>query len=234
MVAMLSVLMAAQGFTGIEPLFSDTPDPQWIESLGNDWQIFNLYFKPYAACRWAQPAVAGALKLARKNCLKPQQIKNIQVNTFEAAVCLPNKHPRDTEEAQYSLAFPIAAALLDGEVGPAQVLPPHLHDPDLLDLMDKISAQTVPAYEAEFPAKATCEVIIETTAGEILRSGRMEALWEPPDTLPSDSDLGSKFLWLTSPVLGKIKARRLMENIWTADRWPSLDPIFDGCIAIAD
>ena len=103
-----------------------------MENLGQRWEILNLYFKPYAACRWAQPAVAGALKITREHHLTPDQIRRIRVRTFEAATRLPNGHPRNTEEAQYSLAFPVAAALLDGEVGPIQVLPPRLHDPDLL------------------------------------------------------------------------------------------------------
>jgi hypothetical protein len=82
--------------------------------------------------------------------------------------------------------FPVAAALLDGEVGPDQVLPPRLHDPELLSLLDRVSTEIDPEFEAEFPAKAPAEVIVETTAGAVYRSGRIEALWEPPDSLPSD------------------------------------------------
>ena len=165
MVAVLSALMARDGFTGVCPLFDDVPDPSLVKRLGQDWEILNLYFKPYAACRWGQPAVAGALKLVRKHRLTADQIQRIRVRTFEAATRLPNGHPRDTEEAQYHLAFPVAAALLDGEVGPAQVLPPRLHDPGLLSLLDRVSTEVAPEFEAEFPAKAPAEVVVETTAG---------------------------------------------------------------------
>jgi 2-methylcitrate dehydratase PrpD len=229
MVAVLSTLMARDGFTGICPLFDDAVDTSLIESLGEKWEILNLYFKPYAACRWGQPAAAGALKIIREKQLTPDRIQHIRVRTFEAATRLPNHHPRDTEEAQYNLAFPVAAALLDGEVGPRQVLPPRLHDDDLLDLLDKVSTEVAPEFEAEFPAKAPAEVIVETTAGEIYKSGRIEALWEPPETLPSDDDLESKFLWLTGPILGKNKASQLMTQIWSADRWTTIDPIVSGC-----
>jgi hypothetical protein len=64
---------------------------------------------------WPAPS-----KSSGNNHLTPDQIRHIRVRTFEAATRLPNGHPRDTEEAQYSLAFPVAAALLDGEVGPAR------------------------------------------------------------------------------------------------------------------
>jgi len=229
MVAVLSALMARDGFTGIRPLFDDAPDRSWVENLGQQWEILNLYFKPYAACRWGQPAVAGALKIVRDHDLKPDQIRRIGVRTFEAATRLPNGHPRNTEAAQYSLAFPVAAALLDGEVGPAQVLPPRLHDPLLLALLDRVSTEIAPEFEAEFPAKTPAEVIVETTTGESFRSGRIEALWEPPDSLPSDAELEAKFSWLTGPVIGKVGAQRLVEQIWSADQWTSIDPIFDGC-----
>ena len=232
MVAVLSAIMARDGFTGIRPLFDDAPDRAWVENLGRQWEILNLYFKPYAACRWGQPAVAGALNIVRDNHLTPDQIRHIRVRTFEAATRLPHGHPRNTEEAQYSLAFPVAAALMDGEVGPGQVLPPRLHDPSQLALLDKVSTEVAPEFEAEFPAKAPAEVVVETTTGEIYRSGRIEALWEPPHTLPSDGDLEAKFLWLTGPIIGKLKANHLIEKIWSADQWTSIDPIITGCRAV--
>ncbi len=232
MVAVLSAIMARDGFTGIRPLFDDAPDRAWVENLGRQWEILNLYFKPYAACRWGQPAVAGALNIVRDNHLTPDQIRHIRVRTFEAATRLPHGHPRNTEEAQYSLAFSVAAALMDGEVGPGQVLPPRLHDPDLLSMLDRVSTEVAPEFETEFPAKAPAEVVVETTTGEIYRSGRIEALWEPPHTLPSDGDLEAKFIWLTGPIIGKLKTNDLIEKIWSADQWTSIDPIITGCRSV--
>jgi 2-methylcitrate dehydratase PrpD len=128
MVAMLSVLVAVEGFRGIEPLFADTPDREWIEDLGHNWQIMHLYFKPYAACRWAQPAIAAALALKTRHTVDPDAICEIRVRTFAAACALSTAAPGDTEQAQYNMAFPIAAALLHGMVGPSQVLPPAIFD----------------------------------------------------------------------------------------------------------
>lgn len=45
MVGVMSAIMARDGFTGITPLFDDTPDPDWVENLGHSWEILNLYFK---------------------------------------------------------------------------------------------------------------------------------------------------------------------------------------------
>ncbi len=209
MTAVLSVLMARKGFTGIIPIFEETPDPEWIQGLGKRYEILNLYFKPYAACRWAQPAVDGALKILRGHRIGPEAVKEIQVHTFEAAARLSRDYPGNTEEAQYNMAFPIAAALIDGEVGPAQVLPPRLFDRDIQRLMDRVSVVPVDAFEAAFPAKALAEVVITTVDGASLASGVMAAGWEPPDTLPSDAELTAKFKWLVTPVLGPDRTQAL-------------------------
>jgi len=47
MVAMMSTIMADKGFTGIDPIFNDSPKEGWIKSLGRSYEIMNLYLKPY-------------------------------------------------------------------------------------------------------------------------------------------------------------------------------------------
>jgi len=94
-----------------------------------------------------------------------------------------------------------------------------------LPLMARVVMEADPEMEREFPAKAPAQVILETVPGEIFRSGRMEALWEPPDTLPSDPELEAKFQWLVGPVLGEDQTRRLTELIWQADQLASIDTL---------
>ncbi len=230
MVAVLSVLMSREGFTGINPLFDDTPNRKWIENLGKHYEIMNLYFKPYAACRWAHPAVYGALKLCREHEIGPEEISRIQVRTFQGAKELSRQPPADTEEAQYNMAFPVAAALVEGEVGPRQVLPPGIYDRRILDLAQKVEAETEPQFEAVFPAKACAEVIILTTNGKRLSSGRVEAQWEPPDTLPTDAELEDKFVWLVEPVLGEDRTRQLLTTVWNFESIDNLGEFISSCI----
>jgi 2-methylcitrate dehydratase PrpD len=214
MTGLASVFMAQRGFTGVEPLFSETPEKEWVTGLGRQYEILNLYFKPYAACRWAQPAVAGCLKLVRENRLKPADLVRVKVRTFKAAASLTRQPPANTEEAQYNLAFPVAAALIDGAVGPAQVLPPRLFDADILDLAGRLEVEVTQEFEDRFPAKAIAAVEITTRDGKRYDSGAVEARWEPPDTLPSDSELKEKFIWLAGPVLGQHQSQELFRLIW--------------------
>jgi 2-methylcitrate dehydratase PrpD len=218
MVAMSSTLLARDGFTGIEPLFNDTPRSEWISDLGNRYEMLNLYFKPYAACRWAQAPIAGALKLLGEHRLSIEDMHSIHVRTFAAAAELSRAHPMNTEEAQYNLAYPVAAALIDGEVGPCQVLPPRIHDRSILELADRVTVEVDEEHERAFPGKARAEVVIQTTDGKTFTSGTVEANWEPPDSLPTDEELQRKFLWLVEPVLGHQKTRDLAALLWQFDK----------------
>ena len=191
--------------------------------------MLNLYFKPYAACRWAQAPIEGALKLLRTHRLSIEEMHSIHVRTFAAAVELSRAHPRDTEEAQYNLAYPVAAALIDGEVGPRQVLPPRIHDRSILDLADRVTVEVDDEHERAFPAKARAEVIIQTRDGRTLTSGTVEANWEPPDSLPTDEELQRKFRWLVEPVLGVQKARDLASLIWQFEKVPASHILVASC-----
>jgi 2-methylcitrate dehydratase PrpD len=229
MVGVLSACMAREGFTGVRPLFDDTPDPARVSNLGETWEILNLYFKPYAACRWGQPAVSGVLSIMKNHSLDPDQIDKIHVKTFSAAVRLPNHPPKTTEDAQYNLAFPIAAAILDGEVGPAQVLPPRLYDKQLLRLLNRVSTEVAPQYDAVFPQQTLAEVTISLKDGRRFDSGPVEALWEPPDRLPGDGELEQKFLWLARPVIGEDNAVAAVNLIWNFEHCPSIRPLLERC-----
>ena len=227
MVAMMSAMMADKGFTGIDPIFNDSPEAEWISSLGSTFEIMNLYFKPYCACRWAQPGVDGALKIMAENSLNPEDIKQIKVFTFQESAALSTNYPQNTEEAQYNIAFPIAAVLLDGEVGPAQVLAPKIFEKDILQMMDRIQITAQDRFQKEFPAKAESEVEIMTTKKAVFSSGVMSARWDTHSTLPTDLELENKFLWLVSPVIGKTKAESLVSLIRNFDREETLDELFN-------
>jgi 2-methylcitrate dehydratase PrpD len=218
MTGLASVFLARRGFTGVEPLFSEPPEKEWVESLGRRYEILNLYFKPYAACRWAQPAVDGCLKLMRGNGLQPADIARVKVCTFASAAALTRQPPANTEEAQYNLAFPVAAALIDGAVGPVQVLPPRIFDRDILDLATRLEVEVAQEFEDRFPAKAIAAVEITTRDGKRYESGAVEARWEPPDTLPSDDELQEKFIGLAAPVLGRQRAAELSQLVWQFEK----------------
>ncbi len=114
MVGLASAELAARDFTGIPSLFDTTDGANLpLDDLGREWLIMRLYFKPHACCRWAQSAVDGARVAARQLGVAYADIACVRVHTFEAALHLRNAAPRSTEEAQFSLPWPVACALIE-------------------------------------------------------------------------------------------------------------------------
>ena len=234
MVGMASALMARDGFSGVRSLFDDAPDARWIDSLGHEYEIGNLYFKPYACCRWAQPAIAGALQLVERFHVEPARIEHIFVRTFEAATSLSRRHPRNTEEAQYNLSYPVAAALVDGELGARQVLPPRISDARLLALADRVEATVSARYEAAFPGLAMADVEIVTSDGDSYVAENVEAPWQPPAAPPTDRELETKSRRLVGPLLGEQRTGDLVDMIWRFDQIDDVGVLIRLCAVDAD
>jgi len=123
--------------------------------------------------------------------------------------------------------------VIDGEVGPRQVLPPRLTDPALLALADRVEPVVEPRYEAEFPAKAYAHVEVCTRDGRRLVSGTQEARWQPPAAPPTDAELQTKFRWLVEPVLGAARAGQIVEQVAGLHRAGDAGDLIATCVVRA-
>lgn len=207
-------LLAAGGFTGAPAITVEGADvAAYWSDLGSHWRILETYFKPFAVCYWAQPAIAAALSLLKEYQLDAQEISRIRVHTFYQATRLTCRQPKTTEEAQYSLPFPLAAVLFHGKLGVQELIGENLHDPAILRLSAAVDLVDDPALSAQFPAHRFARVEIETRAGKIFHSEETEALWEPSHP-PTDQELLTKFRWLAGTRLST-PARQVLESmIW--------------------
>ena len=214
MAGVSAALLAREGFTGAPAatVEGDKTAAVWSD-LGRRWRILEQYFKRHAVCRWAQPAVAGALTLFKEHDLAPGTIRRIRVVTFHEAARLATRHPQTTEEAQYSLPFPVAAALAYGRLGPAELSGDALRDEAILALAGRVELVEEAAYNDRFPATRVARVEIETVGGDVLDSGEVQPEWEGDQT-PSDEALRAKFQWLAEPVLGVERAQALEKSAW--------------------
>lgn len=207
-------LLAASGFTGAPALTVEGADvaDYWAD-LGERWLITEQYFKPHAVCRWAQPAMTAALALQQRHHLEPESIRHIRVSTFHEAVRLACRRPVTTEEAQYSLPFPVAAALVYGHLGPRELSGAALGDPRVLRLAEEMELVEVAELSGRFPAERLARVEIETAAGQWLDSGLVEAAWGA-DTPPTDEALRQKFRWLAGTMLPEARTAELETAVW--------------------
>jgi 2-methylcitrate dehydratase PrpD len=225
MVGIASGQLAARGFTGIPTLFdAGRYGARLTRSLGEEYLILDLYFKPYACCRWAQPAIEGALSAARRIGATATDVARVRVHTFEAATRLRSASPRTTEEAQFSLPWPIACALIDGAVGPEQVIEEGLDDPARRKLAARVEVVADAELEEAFPEQALAWVEVETTEGRRARS-EISAARGDVGTPLRDEELAEKFRGLADPVLGSDRTNRLASAIRGLPDSPNLDEI---------
>jgi 2-methylcitrate dehydratase PrpD len=205
--------LAADGFTGAPALTVERPEVAHVwNDLGTRWRIMEQYFKAYPVCRWAQPAIEAALSLQRKHKVPADQIASVEVHTFHEGSRLATRTPTSTDEAQYSLPFPVAAALIRGRVGAAEVTGAALDDPAILQMSQAVVLQEDAEYNARFPAERWAHVSFTLKDGRQLTSAPAIARGNPENPL-SDAELREKYDLLTEPVLGVERAARIRELV---------------------
>jgi len=210
-----AALLARDGFTGAPAITIDRADvlPFWSD-LGTRWRIREQYFKAYPVCRWAQPAVEAVLALQRTHRFAAEDVATLSVESFREAVALGSECAiaANTEEAQYSLKFPIAAALVFGDVGPAEVSAPKLADPRVERLQQLMALREDADFSRRFPAERWARVRVTLADGRSLVSEPARARGNPENPL-ADDELRRKFLAYAEPVLGAARTTRIEQAV---------------------
>jgi len=227
MVGTSAALLAGQGYTASPSLLGEREFRQAMSSLGEEYTILKLYFKPYPCCRWAQPSIEAVLRLKNEHRLQAEAIIRITIHTFPEAAALSREPPLDLEQAEYNICYPVAAAAALGDFDPTHLAQASFHNPQVLAMMDRIDVVIDPDIERQFPGKCLSEVEIATAPGGVYRSGVISARGDWDNPLSID-EMEEKFLRITGQVLPVTNARRLLalirdfENRTVADIIPFL------------
>ena len=75
---------------------------------------------------------------------------------------------RTKEEADHSLPYMVAVALLDGDVSPAQYIPERIVREDVQSLLRKVTIHSNEALSKRFPAEMPCHIQITLKDGREL------------------------------------------------------------------
>jgi len=217
MVGLSAAVMAEAGFTGAPAITLEAPEAaaHW-EDLGRVWQTGLQYIKPYPICRWAHAPIDAARALRRDHGLAPDQITGITIRSFANAVALYPGLPDTTSQAQYSLAFSVAAMLTHGQVGLAQISEAGLADPQVARLVAVTTLQTEPRHEARFPDGRWADIEITLADGRVLKSGDHNARGGPDEPFSAE-DICTKFMSFAAPVLGQARAASIRDACLALD-----------------
>jgi 2-methylcitrate dehydratase PrpD len=229
----VSAELAANGFTGIPSILGFDKYHDWVATVGSEYiMVEGVSYKQWSSCAWGHPAMSATLKLVEENGLRPEEIAYVKVHTFHEAWRLSQHLPASTEEAQFSIKWPLATLLLDGEVGPDQVLERRFNDETVIALVNKIEIIQDPEVERMYrlfctsvddhpDARFTSRVEIGLTDGRVLFSDSADR----EDIRLDDAALEEKFRWVTGYVLNEAKIEQLVPLVWAFDSQDSVQDL---------
>ncbi|SFK49920.1 MmgE/PrpD family protein [Shimia haliotis] len=202
--------LARAHFSGAPAITVENAPAFWAD-LGQRWYVMEQYYKPYPVCRWAQAPIEAALALQSKHGFSAADITAIHIETFHESVRLAMLAPSNTEEAQYSTAFPVAVALMRGDVTPEAISDDATKDADIQSLSAKIRMTEHDQANAAFPQKRLARVCVQT-AKERFQSDWHEPKWDHTAP-PTEADLRGKFHALADPVIGHVAACEIEDTL---------------------
>ena len=176
-----AAFLAREGVTGPREVFEGNKG--FIESISGpfaiDWEredleiVTQTILKRYNAEIHSQSALEGLLTLRERHHLRPEDIDKIAVEIFDVAYNIigggeegDKRLVRTKEEADHSLPYLLAVALLDGEVTPDQFTPERIHRDDVQQLLRQVSVKPLPQMSAGFPLLMPCRTIVTLHDGQ--------------------------------------------------------------------
>ena len=229
--------LAARGYTGIPTLLAFPEYQAWATDIGQNYlMVEGVAWKParYACCGWAHAGVEGARRLVQEHVIILDDIARIVVAGSKSTVRLGTRLPTTTEEAQFNQAWPLAAMLVDGEIGPGQMLDERLSDPQIRELAAKVEVvedaemeRLCRLFEQGDPSgRFASAVTITLQDGREFHSGLVDGGLRFPQPGWDEVRMEEKFRWAAGFVLDQSRIEALAEMLWRFEMIPSVRDLF--------
>jgi 2-methylcitrate dehydratase PrpD len=183
----LAAELAALGFTGptqiyeyhdggVLKAFSDASDPAPLtRDLGAVFHLDRTAIKPYSCCGSTHSYVDAAYELRRRLGTPWNAARRVRAGMAKVVdvQCGFDYTPGSALNAQMSLRYVVAAALLEGQVLPPQFSDAKLADPALTALAARVELEHDPALDKLYPAQFAAWLAAENQ-GEWVRVDVLE------------------------------------------------------------
>jgi 2-methylcitrate dehydratase PrpD len=222
-----AALLAREGFTGPAYIFEApwggyfstyvpaTADASaLINGLGQSWRISCASFKPYASCRDTHSAIDVALAWRSSKLVTPETIDLIEVTVSEFIdrMC-GGRNITSVVDAQMSLPFSVAAALVHGRFGLTEIGSAARTNRTVNALMDRVRLRIDPAMVPGAPVRLRAHL----SDGTVHTAASRPPLGSVENPLSTDR-LVEKFTDLAGYVLPGDQVARLVETVLALDR----------------
>jgi 2-methylcitrate dehydratase len=181
--------LAARGITGPPEVFEGNKG--FMDAIAGpfeiDWsregfdRVMRTILKKYNAEIHSQAAIEGTLELKHSHGFRASDVERIVIDIFAVAYQIigggeegDKTIVRTKEEADHSLPYLMAVALLDDQVMPEQFAPARIERGDVQDLLRKVTVREKPEYSRRFPDEHPCAVTVSLKNGETFRREKHE------------------------------------------------------------
>jgi 2-methylcitrate dehydratase PrpD len=195
------------------------------KGLGETWELMATAIKPYPACHFTHAAIDCAIALV-KGGLDWRRIASVEVRVPQPVfktICEPEANklaPANGYDAQFSVQYLVAAALVRGRFGLADLEAEALASADVLALTRKV--EYGPYEGGPFPAAYSGEVTVTLEDGRKLRHG--EAVNRGAADRPlANAEIVAKFRANAATAAGRDAAERMEAALLGLDR--AQDPV---------
>lgn len=188
--------------------------------LGEVWEVDRVAVKPFPACHFNHAAADATLALVRDHGLSAGQVAHIRVlvpGDAVKTVCEPlaqKRKPLNSYDAQFSIPYIVAASLVRGRFGLAELEPETVSDPQILALAQKIDYEVDP--NSPFPKFYSSEVIVTTTDGREIRH-REEVNRGASERPLSNDEVIAKFFENAVLAVSRSRAEGICERVLGLD-----------------
>ena len=157
-----------EGRDGFLHAYSNGADSSKVlEGMGSGFEILHTSVKPYACCRYMQPPIDGILKIVKENDLQPDQVAKVKLGLLRAGAPLiaepkENKYnPQSIVDAQFSMPFGAAVALLYRKAGLKEFHPSKIRSEEVRRMMKRVECFVDLDLDKTFPKQwcATAEIL---------------------------------------------------------------------------
>ena len=187
--AVEAAFLAARGITGPPEVFEGNKG--FMETISGRFQIEweredlervrRTFLKRYDAEIHSQSALEALLELREAHELDPARVERVELDTFQVAYDIigggeegDKKEIRTKEEADHSLPYLLAVALLDGQVLPEQFTPERIERPDVQQLLRRVEVRPAADLSARFPIEHACRLRIRIAGGATLTAEKSD------------------------------------------------------------
>lgn len=178
--------------------------------LNGTYAIMKSYTKPYASCRYTHPPVEAAIHLRNLHGLKPENVEQIKVETYNLAVS-GHDHTdiKGAYSAKMSTPYSTAVALIYGKAGLQEFSEVNLKNPIVQSLTHKVEVVADDEMSRIFPEKQSAIVTIVSDKGSF--SERVDFPKGEPENPMTEEEFRGRYEDLMA--YGQVE-KRVFESIY--------------------